>query len=141
MSATRYSIEAIFRGIDKFSAPVARMTTTMDRFTRRVRKGMMGIGKMTRRMVRGFRNAALTIGSLAVMGGFALKGLFGPAMRFQDAIKGLNAVTRGAFAEEGKLLRLRERALSLGDRTIFTTVQVANAMQELARGGLSAEGV
>ena len=136
MSATRFSIEAIFRGIDKFSAPVARMTTTMDRFTRRVRKGMMGIGKMTKRMARGFRNSALTLGSLGVMGGFALKGLFGPAMRFQHAMDGVNAVTLGAYSKH--MPALSEAALELGKNTTFTATQVANAMEILAKSGLSA---
>jgi len=134
--STRFSIEAIFRGIDKFSAPVARMTTAMDRFTRRVRKGMTGISRLTKRMARGFRNSALTLGSLAVMGGYALKGLFGPATRFQHAMDGVNAVTLGAYTEH--MPALSRAALELGKKTTFTATQVANAMEILAKSGLSA---
>ena len=141
MATTRFSIETVFRALDKFSGPVARMTTGMDRFTRKVRKGMTGIGKVTKRMARGFRNAALSIGSIGVIGGFALKGLLGPAVAFQKAVLGINAVTRDRIRQEGKLNYIRERALRLGDRTIYTTTQVAGAMEELARAGLSTQGI
>ena len=134
--ATRFHIDAIFKAIDKFSGPVARMTTRMDRLTRRMRKGMRGIGKMTKRMARGFRNSALTLGSLAVMGGFALKGLIGPATRFQHAMDGVNAVTMGAYTEH--MPKLRKEALKLGRETTFTATQVANAMEILAKSGVDA---
>jgi TP901 family phage tail tape measure protein len=134
---TRFHIDAVFKALDKFSAPVARMTTSLQRFTRRVRKGMRGIGKMTRRMARGFKNSALTLGSLAVMGGFALKSLVGPATRFQHAMDGVNAVTLGAYKEH--IPKLRKAALELGKKTTFTATQVANAMEVLAKSGLKAD--
>jgi len=134
--ATRFHIETVFKALDKFSAPVARMTTRMQRFTRRIRKGMGGIAKMTKRMARGFKNSALTLGSLAVMGGFALKGLLGPAVRFQHAMDGVNAVTLGAYKEH--MPKLRKEALRLGKSTTFTATQVANAMEILAKSGLDA---
>lgn len=134
--ATRFHIDAVFKALDKFSAPVVRMTTAMQRFTRRVRKGMGGIAKMTKRMARGFRNSALTLGSLAVMGGFAFKGLVGPAMRFEHAMDGVNAVTLGAYTEH--MPKLRKEALRLGKNTTFTATQVANAMEILAKSGLGA---
>ena len=135
--ATRFHIDAVFKALDKFSAPVARMTTSMQRFTRRVRKGMGGIAKMTNRMARGFRNSALTLGSLAVMGGFALKGLVGPATRFEHAMDGVNAVVLGAYTKH--MPKLRAAALELGKKTTFTATQVANAMEVLAKSGLKAD--
>ena len=132
--ATRFSIEAIFKGIDKFSAPVARMTTKMDRFTRRVRKGMTGLGKMAKRVARNMRNMSLTMGSLAVLGGYALKGLLGPAARFEHAMAGVNAVTRAAYKEHMPMLA--KKAKELGRSTVFTASEVAGAMENLARAGL-----
>ena len=132
--ATRFHIDAIFKAIDKFSGPVARMTTRMDRFTRRMRKGMRGIGKMTKRMARGFRNSALTLGSLAVMGGFALKSMVGPAMRFQHAMDGVNAVTLGLYKEH--MPALAKKAKELGATTTFTATRVAAAMEILQRSSL-----
>jgi TP901 family phage tail tape measure protein len=132
--ATRFHIDAVFKALDKFSAPVARMTTRMDRFTRRIRKGMRGIGKMTKRMARGFRNSALTLGSLAVMGGFALKSMVGPAMRFQHAMHGVNAVTLGLYKEH--MPALAKKAKHLGATTTFTATRVAAAMEILQRSSL-----
>lgn len=113
------------------------MTTKFERFHRRIRKGMAGISKMTGRMARGFRNSALTLGSLAVMGGYALKGLLGPAVQFQHAMDGVNAVTLGAYTKH--MPKLAAEAKRLGRETTFTATQVANAMEVLAKSGLAAE--
>lgn len=130
----KFSIAAIFKAIDKFSGPVARMTTRMDRFTRRVRKGMGGLGKMTKRVARGMRSLALTTGSLAVLGGYALKGLLGPAAAFEHAMGGVNAVTLGAYKEH--MPAMAKEAKRLGAITTFTASRVAEAMEILARAGL-----
>jgi len=137
--ATRFAIEAIFKGIDKFSAPVARMTTRLDRFTRGVRKGMRGIQKATMRVARGMRRASLTIGSLAFLGGYALKGLLRPAIDFEHALAGINAKTLGAIKSEGRLNEVRAKALALGRNTVYTATQVANAMKGMAQAGLNAD--
>lgn len=141
MAGTRFSVAATFKGIDKFSAPVARMTTRMDRFNRKVRKGMGGLGKMTKRVARGMRSLTLTMGSLAVMGGFALKGLLSPAVKFQHALAALDAVTQGALSSQGRMNEMREKALYLGDKTIYTTNQITEAMKNLARAGLNADDI
>ena len=133
--ATRFTIDATFRALDKFSGPVARMTTRMDRFTRRVRKGMFGMGKMTKRVARNMRSMSLTLGSLAVLGGYALKGLIGPAARFEQAMAGVNAVMLGAYKQH--MPALAEKAKYLGRTTIFTASQVGEAMEIMARAGLS----
>lgn len=134
--STRFSIDATFKALDKFSGPVAKMTTRMDRFSRATRRGLKGVMRNTKRMVRGMRTAALTIGSLTVAAGFGLKGLLGPSVKFEQAIAGINAVTRNRIKEEGNLNKVRERALELGGSTIYTTIQVANAMESLGRAGL-----
>lgn len=135
--AIRFPIEAVFKATDKFSAPVARMTTNMDRFRRATTRGLKGIRRNARRMVRGMRNMALSVGSLFVAAGLGLKGLLRPTVDFEHAIAGINAKTRGAIAAEGRLNEVREKALYLGERTIFTNTQVAVAMQDLAKAGLS----
>ena len=132
--ATRFAIEAVFKGIDKFSAPVARMTTKMDRFSRGLRKGMTGIAKSTKRVARGMRNMSLTMGSLAFLGGYALKGLLGPAVKFEHAMAGVNAVMRGTYKTHMPMLA--KKAKELGRSTVFTASEVAGAMENLARAGL-----
>lgn len=135
--ATRFTIDATFKALDKFSAPVARMTTRMDRFRRSMTRGFKGIRRNTARMMRGMRSAALSIGSLIAATALGLRGLMRPTVAFEHAIAGINAKTRGAIAAEGRLNEIRERALKLGGSTIFTSIQVAEAMQDLAKAGLS----
>jgi len=135
--ATRFHIDAIFKAVDKFSAPVARMTTRMSRFTRATRRGLKGITRNAKRMMRGMRSAALTVGSLLAAAAIGLRGLMRPTVAFEHAIAGINAKTRGAIAAEGRLNEIREKALYLGERTVFTSTQVAEAMQDLAKAGLT----
>lgn len=133
MSKTRFDIWTTFRAMDKFSGPVARMTTRMDRFRRATARGMRGIQRNTKRMARGMRSLALSMGSLIVASGFGLKGLLGPAAKFEHAMSGVNAVTLGQIENMDEL---KQKAKDLGRTTTFTAVQVGQAMEILARAGL-----
>lgn len=134
MGATRFTIDAVFKALDKFSGPVAKMTTRLDRFTRRVHKGMGGLGKMTKRVARNMRNMSLTIGSMAVLGGYALRGLLRPAHDFESAMAGVRAVTMNLAEQD--MPRLIATAKKLGRTTSFTATEVGNAMEILGRAGL-----
>ena len=137
MSATRFTIDAIFKATDRFSGPVARMTTRTGKFMRNVKKGMGGIRRTAKRALRGMKQMTFSLATFGVIGATAFKRILEPAVDFQHAIAGINAKTRGAIAAEGRLNEIREKALKLGGATVFTSIQVAEAMQDLAKAGLT----
>ena len=74
-----------------------------------------------------------------VLGGLGLEkftnGMIEVAKNFEDAMARIRAV---ADPNSGEFAKLRDRALELGKETRFTATEVANAMEELARKGYSA---
>lgn len=110
------------------------MTTRMGKFARVIKKGMGGIGRQMKRTAHGMKSMAFSLATLGVLGAFAMKGLLGPAARFQKAMSGIDAVTLGTIENmEG----LSAEARRLGRSTIFTATQVAQAMEIMGRAGLS----
>jgi len=77
--AGRFSVEAVFKGIDQLSAPVRRMSKTMGRFTRSATRGLrnvnralLAVGKgMAKGLARGAALGAVAVAALTV----ALKGV------------------------------------------------------------------
>ena len=134
MANQRFHISAIFKAIDKFSAPVGKMNTKMRMFGKTVRRTMRGMTRMTKRVVRGFKSMGLAITGAAIAGGFALKHLFGPAASFEQAMAGVSAVTRTLTWRD--MPALEKEAKRLGRTTIFTATEVAEAMEILGRAGL-----
>lgn len=74
-----------------------------------------------------------------VLGGLGLEkftnGMIEVAKNFEDAMARIRAV---ADPNSGEFAKLRDRALELGKETRYTATEVANAMEELARKGYSA---
>ena len=74
-----------------------------------------------------------------VLGGLGLEkftnSMIEVAKNFEDAMARIRAV---ADPNSGEFAKLRDRALELGKETRFTATEVANAMEELARKGYSA---
>lgn len=65
--ARRFSVDAVFRGVDRVTAPVSRMQKRIGRFTRSVQRGMMSVNRVTSRMASGLRRGA-AIAGIAVAG-------------------------------------------------------------------------
>jgi hypothetical protein len=72
MAAGRFSVEAVFKGIDKITAPVSRMQNRIGKFTRKVSKNLRKVNRQIGKMAGGLRAAAsraLKFGGVAVVAG------------------------------------------------------------------------
>mgnify|MGYP001598540362 CR=1 FL=1 len=73
MASKRFSLEAVFKAVDKMTAPVNKIDTRMKKFTRSMNRGLAktnkGLNAVTRTMKTG-----LTAGVVALTG--AVTGLF-----------------------------------------------------------------
>lgn len=138
--AKRFSIEAVFKAVDKMSAPVSRMQNKIGKFTRKMDRGLRKINKTVGRFAQKMKKGALIVGaSLAIMAAGLLNVInvgadFGRAIgsaaaKFPDDIK---RATK-AFEE------LKDAARDVGRTTEFTATQAAQGLNFLAKAGFNAK--
>jgi TP901 family phage tail tape measure protein len=138
----RFSIEAIFRALDRFSGPVLRMQTRTQAFAARatralrtVEMGAAGLSGKLDRIGGSMKRLAMTVGLPAVAAG-AVIGKIGSD--FEQAITNVGAVM---LKGRGQIVALEEQALALGRRTQFTASEAASAMEVMARSGFSQQEI
>jgi len=138
----KFSIEAIFKAIDKVSAPVTRMSSRVRKATRAMGAGVKKVGNAFRKMgqtamsslgVIGVAGALLAvkaaIGAVITKGAELEQTLVGAASRFPSQIrKGTEA-----FKELEAISR------ELGATTEFTATQAAGGLNFLAKAGFNAK--
>ncbi len=138
--AGKFSIEAIFRAIDKFSAPVGRMQSKLDKFGRAASVRMGRLNKT----VDGVNSKLKSVGTTGLVAGAALTAGFAKIIalgsEFEQtlvnaAAKFPEGIRKGseAFAE------LEAAAKKVGAETEFTASQAANGLNFLAMAGFNAK--
>lgn len=130
--AGRFSVEAIFKAVDKMTAPIARMQSRMKTFTDAAERGIKGLDKAADRWLGGMKKVGL--GS-AAMGAAAAAGLAvaaRPGMEFEQQMANLGAAYLKTRDQIGDL---EKKALELGASTQFSATEVAAAMEAMAKAG------
>jgi TP901 family phage tail tape measure protein len=138
----RFSVEAIFRALDRFSGPVLRMQTRTQAFAARatralrtVEMGAAGLSGKLDRIGGSMKRLAMTVGLPAAAAG-AIIGKIGSD--FEQAITNVGAVM---LKGRGQIVALEQQALELGRRTQFTASEAASAMEVMARAGFSQQEI
>jgi len=132
MAGSRFKLEAVFRAIDRFTGPMARMESRAMRMTRGLRAGLGRVNAFTDATIAGLRRVAVVAGVAGVAVGAVAKNVIGTGMDFEQAITNVAAV---AGKTRGEIGALEERALRLGKTTKFTGAEVAAGMELMARAG------
>lgn len=74
--AGRFSVEAVFKAVDRVTAPVSRMQTRISKFTRGVSRGLRSANRQVDKLVNGMRRGLGRVlkfgGALAAVGGAAV---------------------------------------------------------------------
>lgn len=132
--AKRFSVEAVFKAVDRITKPVSRiqnrvkkMTRSMDRGFRKLDRTMGKVAGGLKKMVAG---AAVGVAMLST----ALIGSAVAGAAFEQAITNVGAVS---LRTRDQIVPLEQLALKLGKTTKFTATQSANAMEILARAGFT----
>lgn len=132
--ASRFSIEAVFKAVDRMTAPVTRMQNRVGQFTRSMETGMRRLDRRVDRFNTGLRS----VGRTATLVTGLVVGLLGNAVQagagFEQAIVDVGAVS---LQTREQIAPLEQMALELGRSTKFTSTQAANAMEIMARAGFS----
>ncbi len=138
MPGGRFSVKAIFRAVDKFTAPVSRMQRRMLRFTTSARRGLRAVDRANSAVAGGFRRVGI---AAAVAGGVVAVGLgkvISTGADFEQAITNVGAVSLKSRSEIDALER---SAIQLGKTTKFTGSEVAAGMETMARAGFTTKEI
>lgn len=136
--AGRFSVEAVFRAIDRVTAPVNRMQNRVGKFTRSMRRGFTRLDRTIGKLRRGIKTVGLAVVASAAIMVTALAGPLKVGAEFEQAIVDVGAVS---LQTRKQIQPLEDLALSLGRSTKFTATQAANAMEVMSRAGFDASAI
>lgn len=139
--ANRFSVEAVFKGVNRITAPISRAASGVQKATRRMGDGFRRLNASISRIgstatsalgVAGLAGALFLVkramGAVITTGAELEQTLVGAAVRFPGEIK------RGTLAFK----ELEDRAREVGRTTEFTSTQTASALRGLALAGFKA---
>lgn len=132
--AGRFSVETVFKAVDRVTAPVRRIQNSVGKFTRSATRGLRTVNRTLSKTISGMRRlgkyAAVGVTSLTL----ALSAGAASGVQFEQAITNVGAV---ALQTREQIAPLEQMALDLGRSTKFTATESANAMEVLARAGFN----
>lgn len=138
--AGKFSIEAVFKAVDRMSAPIAKMHGKVESFIKSTEKGLGKVEKFNDRISSGLKAAgaaaagaafatAAVVRDVVTTGAEFDRTLVGAAAKFDPALR------RGTAGFE----RLRLAAEEMGAKTEFNAQQGAEALKSLASAGFTAD--
>lgn len=138
--AGKFSIEAIIKAVDKFSAPIAKMSGALDRMKRSAGKGVEQLNSVVDKGAEGLKKfglAALAAGGIAAVG---LKKVIDTGEDFEHtmvaaAAKFDPALKMGTAGFD----ELSKAAQNIGSSTEFSSTQAAAALKDLASAGFTSK--
>lgn len=138
--AGRFSVETVFKALDRVSAPVTRMQNRVGKFTRTASRGFHKLNRVASNFARTLKRGFVVGAAAVVSFGFALANVIGIGADFGRAIGSAAAkfpdkIKRGT--REFKELEMAAR--KVGSTTEFTSVQAAQGLNFLAKAGFSAK--
>lgn len=130
--AGRFSVEAVFKAIDRVTAPVTKMQNRIGKFTRSASRGFHRLNRSVKKFGAGLKRASVV--GVAALGIFAAAStaVLGAGADFEQAIVNVGAVS---LQTRDQIAPLEKLALKLGKTTKFTATQSANAMEIMSRAG------
>lgn len=138
--AKRFTIESVFKAIDKITAPVSRMQSRVRKFTRSMSRSFHKLNRVVGKVASSIKRMATVGAASFVAMGFALGNLISTGAEFGRAIGSAAA----KFPEQIKrgtkeFLALRKAARDVGATTEFTATQAAKGLNFLAKAGFDAK--
>lgn len=136
--AGRFSVEAIFKAVDRVTAPVTRMQNRVGKFTRSMSRGFNTLNRSIKKVSAGLKSAGRNVAIAGALFVGASANVIAAGSDFEQAITNVGAVSLQTRAQIAPLEKL---ALDLGRTTKFTATQAANAMEIMARAGFKANEI
>lgn len=138
--AGRFSIEAVFRAVDRVTAPVSRMQNRVGKFTRSAGRGFNKLNRSVEKFSRSVKRGAVVAAASTALIGAALAGVVTTGAQFEQTITTAAAKFPGEIRKGTDAFKALEDAARLtGKTTEFTASQSAEALNFLAMAGFDAE--
>lgn len=136
--AGKFSLEAIFKAVDRLTRPIDKMQARVRRFTESAEKGMRSVDNVTGKTLSGLGklSAAMAIAGTVAAGSLALAAK--PGIDFEQQMANLGATS---LQTRDQIQDLEKEALRLGAATQFSATEVGAAMEVMAKAGFENEEI
>lgn len=138
--AGRFSVEAVFKAVDRVTAPVTRMQNRVGKLTRSMGRGFDRLNRSVDKFAAGVKRGALAVTAALALSSGAMANVIGAGAEFEQTLVSAAAkfpgeIRRGTDAFE----QLEQAARKTGATTEFSASQSARALNFLAMAGFDAE--
>ena len=138
--AGRFSVEAVFKAVDRVSAPVTRMQNNIGKMTRSMESGLNRANKSMNNFGEGIKRGALyataSLGTVSV----ALADIIKTGATFEQTLVNAAAKFPGEVKKGTPAFKmLEDAARKTGAATEYSASQAAEALNFLAMAGFDAE--
>jgi len=137
--AGRFSIDAVFRAVDRITGPVRKMQTRTQRFTRSLQVGLRKASYQVKGLRDGMRGLTTTVSIFGAAVGAAGADIVSTGAGYEQAI--VNAASKfGMFDKRSEGFRsISDEAKRIGATTEFSGKQAAEGMNALGEAGFRAD--
>jgi TP901 family phage tail tape measure protein len=132
--AGRFSIDAVFRGIDMMTGVTRKLSKSLDQMSKSAAGAMTKINAASDKAIGGLKSVALAATTAGLAVGAATVYLGKAGADFEQQITNVGAVS---LMTRDQIADLEKEALRLGATTKFTATQAAEGMELMAKAGFT----
>ena len=138
--ARRFSVEAVFKAVDKVTAPVTRMQNRVGKLTRSMRNSFHKLNRTVNKFGDGMKKGAIAATAALALTTGAMANVISTGAEFEQTIVSAAAKFPGEIRKGTEAFKqLEDAARKTGATTEFTASQSAKALNFLAMAGFNAE--
>lgn len=138
--ARRFSVEAIFKAVDKVTAPVTRMQNRVGKLTRSMRNNFDKLNRSVNKFGQGIKRGAIAATVALALTSGAMANVIGAGAEFEQTLVAAAAKFPGEIRKGTEAFKqLEDAARKTGATTEFTATQSAQALNFLAMAGFDAK--
>lgn len=138
--AGRFSIEAVFAAVDRFTRPVQRMQKGMQRFAKSTEKSMRQMTAASNAVIGGMKKIGAAAVAGGVVAGAAMANVVETGAEFEQQLVNAAAKFPGQIERTSDAFAaLKIAASDVGAATEFSAGQAAEGLNFLAMAGFNAE--
>lgn len=138
--AGRFSVEAVFKAIDRVSAPVSRMQNRISKMTRSMERGLHRVNKSMNNLGEGIKRGAIAATAALALTTGAMADVISVGAQFEQTLVNAAAKFPGEVKKGTPAFKmLEDAARKTGATTEYSASQAAEALNFLAMAGFDAE--
>ena len=138
--AGRFSVEAVFKAVDRVTAPVTRMQNRVGKMTRSMGRGFDKLNRSVDKFGNGMKKGAVAVTAALALTSGAMASVITTGADFEQTLVSAAAKFPGEIRKGTESFkRLEEAARKTGATTEFSASQAAQALNFLAMAGFDAE--